>query len=235
MSAHPLHIELPEPESTSVWPWLVALIAAACMLVAASLALQSIPASLQRHAQELIESAGFNSLIAKADGRDITIEGTLTRQQSVAALMDSIRDTPGVRLVRDQITIIDPEAEATLKTQQFLDALGRVNTSSVSFQPGSASFTAGSTRALDQLVRLMQTAPASRIRIEGHTDNTGPESVNLRLSRDRAQAVANYMMNRGISADRLIAKGYGSSQPIDSNRTDAGRSRNRRIEISYVN
>lgn len=205
------------------------------MLVAASVKLESIPVSLQQQAQQHIQAAGFTSLTALADGRDITLQGTLTPQQSVAALMDTLRDVPGVRLVRDRINVIDPVAESRRTMEQFLEALNRINTASVSFQPGSVSFTEGSTRSLDQLVTLMQSTPMSRIRIEGHTDNTGPESVNLRLSRERAQAVANYLVNNGISADRLIAKGYGSSQPVESNLTDAGRSRNRRIEISYVN
>ena len=80
----------------------------------------------------------------------------------------------------------------------------------------------------------MSAHPETRIRIEGHTDDTGPETVNLRISRERAQAVANYLANRGISDNRLIAKGYGSTQPIDNATTEAARSRNRRIEISYV-
>ena len=80
----------------------------------------------------------------------------------------------------------------------------------------------------------MVTYPETRLRIEGHTDNTGSEAANLRLSRERARAVASYLIARGISENRLIAKGYGSTQPIDDNSTDAGRGRNRRIEISYL-
>jgi len=235
MSAPSLHIDLPDPEGPSVWPWLIALIAGASMLAFAALSLDSIPASLQHNAQEAIDQANFNSLTAVADGRDITISGTVLKQQSVTELMDSIHDIQGVRLVRDELTITDPEAEHIQNTKHFLNALSQINLSSVGFQPGSSSFTSDSRRALEQLAHLMNSDDRIRIRIEGHTDNTGPESVNMRLSRERAHAVVNFIVNNGVAADRLIAQGYGSTQPIDENLTEAGRSKNRRIEVSYVN
>ncbi|MFT4729787.1 MAG: OOP family OmpA-OmpF porin, partial [Granulosicoccus sp.] len=118
--------------------------------------------------------------------------------------------------------------------QSFLISLALIGTDSVAFEPGSSSFATGSGAALLKLARLLTAFPSRRIRIEGHTDNTGPESVNLRLSRERAEAVASFLSSRGVADNRLIAKGYGSTQPIDDNFTDAGRARNRRIEISYL-
>ncbi|MEM7019862.1 MAG: OmpA family protein, partial [Pseudomonadota bacterium] len=69
------------------------------------------------------------------------------------------------------------------------------------------------------------------IRVIGHTDNTGEENYNQRLSERRAQAVVNYLIGQGIPGDRIYSEGKGESNPIDSNSTEDGRARNRRTEI----
>jgi OOP family OmpA-OmpF porin len=73
--------------------------------------------------------------------------------------------------------------------------------------------------------------PTMHIRIEGHTDSRGSHAYNLRLSQARADSVKEYLVGKGISSDRMEAKGYGPDQPIDDNRTRAGRERNRRVEF----
>jgi OOP family OmpA-OmpF porin len=70
-----------------------------------------------------------------------------------------------------------------------------------------------------------------QVRIEGHTDSRGSRAYNLRLSQSRADSVRAYLIGKGISSDRLEAKGYGPDQPIDNNKTAAGRERNRRVEF----
>ena len=69
------------------------------------------------------------------------------------------------------------------------------------------------------------------IRIEGHTDNRGAARYNFRLSDARAASVLSFMTQRGIAKNRLISKGFGESAPIESNRTRAGRAKNRRVEF----
>jgi len=234
MPANTLQIDLPDPDSPGVWPWLIALMAGAAMIAAVVQTFYAIPQSLQQNAQQVIDEAGFTGMEASVDGRDLTLSGTVAVQQSLAELTSSLEQIDGIRVLRDELTIIDPVADAAAVTQRFSQALARIDTSSVAFQPGSISFTAGSDPALEQIAALMNTYPATRIRIEGHTDDTGPEKVNLRLSRERAQAVANYLVNRGVSDSRLIANGYGSTQPLVNATTESARARNRRIEISYV-
>ena len=234
MTQHALNLELPETQRLSIWPWLVALTAGACLIVSLAQQLQSIPAQLQYSAQQFARNAGFGQLSISASGRDLTVSGSVEKQKSLANLLAGIEQIEGVRRVTDNVTIVDPVADTLAQRQNFLTSLSQINTASVAFEAGSSSFTQASDAALNQLARLMASNPDTRVRIEGHTDNTGPESVNLRLSRERAQAVANFLIARGISDNRLIAKGYGSTQPIDDNFTDAGRARNRRIEISYL-
>jgi len=234
MSANTLHIDLPDAHSPGVWPWLIALIAGAAMLAVFAQKLYAIPQFLQENAQQIIDESGFEGIEATINGRDLTLTGSVSVQQSLAELTSRLEQIDGIRVLRDELSITDPIADAAAQTQSFLQALARIDTSSVAFQPGSVSFTAGSDPALEQIAVLMNSYPALRIRIEGHTDDTGPERVNLRLSRERAQAVANYLVNRGVSDNRLIAKGYGSTQPLINATTESARARNRRIEISYV-
>ena len=77
--------------------------------------------------------------------------------------------------------------------------------------------------------------PKATAVIEGHTDNVGKDAANQKLSERRAQAVKNYLVEKmGIAADRLSAKGFGESKPVDSNKTAEGRSKNRRVESTFT-
>ena len=73
-----------------------------------------------------------------------------------------------------------------------------------------------------------------KIEIGGHTDNVGDDNANLILSKQRADAVRDYLVENGISADLLETKGYGESKPIASNKTEEGRRKNRRVEIKFI-
>ena len=88
--------------------------------------------------------------------------------------------------------------------------------------------------SLNGMVQVMKDFPNSRYIIEGHTDATGPDSYNLRLSRARANAVKNYFVKNGIDPDRLTSKGFGETRPISTNATPLGRSKNRRVEIILI-
>lgn len=86
--------------------------------------------------------------------------------------------------------------------------------------------------ALRQLAALIQAHPTKQYTITGHTDNVGNEAYNVELSKKRAQSVVQYLIEQGIDPNILHSQGMGSSQPIESNRTDWGRAQNRRIEVS---
>ncbi len=87
---------------------------------------------------------------------------------------------------------------------------------------------------LDKLVALMQSKPKLNIEIGGHTDNNGNEAHNQPLSENRAKAVVAYLTSKGIDGKRLSHKGYGSEQPIASNKSSYGRQQNRRVEFKVV-
>lgn len=104
----------------------------------------------------------------------------------------------------------------------------------VKFQTGLTELTPLSRYELDNIVEAMAKYPEMRVELAGHTDNTGEEESNQTLSENRAQVVFNYLVEQGVSADRLTARGYGASRPIDTNDTDAGRENNRRTELKII-
>lgn len=76
--------------------------------------------------------------------------------------------------------------------------------------------------------------PDWKIRVEGFTDSAGNKESNLTLSQDRAEAVASWLIDYGVERSRLTANGYGEEKPIASNKTDAGRQKNRRVELVRI-
>ena len=84
---------------------------------------------------------------------------------------------------------------------------------------------------LDEVARILAQNPTIHVRIEGHTDSKGKAAYNKKLSNDRAASVRKYLINRGISAERMESVGYGAERPIEDNSTEAGRAANRRVEI----
>ncbi len=87
---------------------------------------------------------------------------------------------------------------------------------------------------LNRLTQLMKTNPGITIEIGGHTDDKGSDEYNLELSDGRANSVMNYLLEQNIAAKRMIAKGYGESEPISSNYTDEGRAENRRVVFTIL-
>lgn len=102
------------------------------------------------------------------------------------------------------------------------------------FATGEYELLPQSTTELHKLFDFLQANPRIRIEISGHTDNTGSEQSNQLLSEKRAEIVRNFLINLGISADRIEAKGFGQHRPIASNLTEEGRQQNRRTELKII-
>jgi outer membrane protein OmpA-like peptidoglycan-associated protein len=86
---------------------------------------------------------------------------------------------------------------------------------------------------LDEVAQLLTAHPeVKKVLVEGHTDDTGSAAFNTTLSQGRAEAVRDYLVKKGVAAERLSAKGFGPTQPIGDNKTAAGRDANRRVEFT---
>ena len=102
------------------------------------------------------------------------------------------------------------------------------------FEYNSAHIYEESYPILNKLVDYLLNEGESKFEIGGHTDNVGSEEDNLILSKNRANAVRDYLIAHGVNPDRLVAKGYGESVPVADNETENGRSKNRRTEIKRL-
>jgi OmpA-OmpF porin, OOP family len=103
------------------------------------------------------------------------------------------------------------------------------------FGTGSDKVLAGSYAALDNVASILKADRTLKLAVEGHSDNTGIAEKNLALSQKRADAVKNFLVNKGIAAGRLEAKGFGQEKPIADNSTPGGRATNRRVELKLSN
>jgi len=106
--------------------------------------------------------------------------------------------------------------------------------SGVYFDTEKYNINAKSQTTLNKLADIFKEYPQSNVLVEGHTDNTGSDSYNLTLSKNRAQAVTGYLVDNGIDRGRFTTKWYGESQPKYDNTTADGRSKNRRVELAIV-
>jgi outer membrane protein OmpA-like peptidoglycan-associated protein len=86
--------------------------------------------------------------------------------------------------------------------------------------------------ALQSIANIMKEYPNTTFHIEGHTDSRGSDAYNMKLSKERAASVMNYLTTIGMTANRLTSEGYGEARPVATNNTAAGRQQNRRVEIS---
>src|SRR6185369_1993632 len=109
---------------------------------------------------------------------------------------------------------------------------------SIQFKTGRAELAddASSEQVLQAVLAILTQHPEiTRLQVEGHTDNHGAAAMNRQLSAKRAAAVVKWLVSRGVAANRLASAGFGAERPIDSNQTEAGRKRNRRVELHIEN
>jgi OOP family OmpA-OmpF porin len=104
----------------------------------------------------------------------------------------------------------------------------------IQFDSGKAKIRSTSFPLLDDAVGVLKQYPGLRIRISGHTDNKGKKAKNMKLSEDRANAVKDYMTSKGVESSRVETRGVGPDEPIADNKTNAGRTQNRRIEFELL-
>jgi outer membrane protein OmpA-like peptidoglycan-associated protein len=135
-----------------------------------------------------------------------------------------------VRLAGQKGTAALGALEPGFTAQELASAL---NLNVINFPTGSAQIPADEFDFLNRVALAIKSAPANTVlEIDGHTDNIGEPPANLLLSQKRAEAVRNYLVQQGVNPNTLIPKGYGDTRPLESNGTEQGKFRNRRIQFT---
>ncbi|NUQ75893.1 MAG: OmpA family protein [Polyangiaceae bacterium] len=170
-------------------------------------------------------SQGF----AGAGGAHVTI-GPPMRDIDHDAIPDSQDACPDKWGVRDP----DPRKNGCPKSVVLTDTEITI-LQQVQFASGTATIEPGSATLLDEVAQVLKDHPdILRLEVQGHTDNKGAPSLNLRLSQARAEAVRAALMSRGVEPDRMVAKGYGADKPLRENTTEANRRINRRVQFMIL-
>jgi outer membrane protein OmpA-like peptidoglycan-associated protein len=157
-----------------------------------------------------------------------------TKVDSVGCTLDSDKD--GIIDAIDQCPNTLPGVEVNevgcpIHKKEDLSQLRK----GIQFKLNSAELTKKSFGTLNDIADLMNKHEQAKLEIQGHTDSNGTQEYNQNLSERRAQAVADYLIKKGIATDRVRAIGYGSTRPIADNKTKAGREANRRVELVPFN
>jgi len=179
---------------------------------------------LEAERAQLAEQRDASRLAARtreADRAHADAESARSSQAKAAAM--SSREAEELQRQIDSL-----EAEAT--ERGLVLTLG-----DVLFATGSSEIQGGTNQNLEKLVNFLNQYPDRRVSIEGHTDNVGSAAFNQTLSRQRAESIRQYLLDRGIDYRRLAVSGYGYERPVASNDTATGRQQNRRVEVVIEN
>ena len=162
------------------------------------------------------------------EGDTLTLTGTAPSEEVKAAVEAAARAVwPNVTIVNN-ITITGAPVSCD-NLQATVDADLAVP---LKFETGSDKLSADGVAQLSSVVPDLKACPDAKLTVIGHTDNTGTDAINAPLSEARAKSVTAYLVSQGIAADTITSRGQGSSNPVASNDTEAGRAQNRRTEIT---
>jgi OOP family OmpA-OmpF porin len=183
----------------------------------------------------------FKSGEMAAQGRRFIISGEAP-ESALTYLKEDMKRVVDVYAVDYQVKVLAPalpelkdvnldKGSPNLKAD-CQAAFGKVMAANkILFATGTATITRQSGEALDKVAEVARRCSDFKLEVQGYTDNKGKQPANLRLSQSRAEAVRAWMQDKGVPADRLSARGFGSDNPIASNAKENGRAQNRRIEF----
>lgn len=214
-------------------------------LGSAEVRLESAPASIALPAgwepAALVALDALGQLVAGAATLEpglIHLEGRVAGPVEAGRIhRDALRDAPEGYRVETALTVDLPAAVAAVPPSAARCAAelnAAIALAPVGFAPGDAVFEPGSDAVLDRIAGILGRCDGARVEIGGHTDNRGRKELNQRLSLRRAEAVLDALIDRGVPLARLAVRGYGEEEPVASNKTEAGRARNRRIAFKAI-
>ena len=272
-----------------LWVWAILLLGLILLYLLYSQATSKKAHEIQqdiqtRTTQSLLNSTQISSVSVTADGRDVTLSGSVDSQDMRATAENIALRTVGVRRVNNLITIGQQEAtiepseakpisaakiepipnefpalpestakveplpkdfapleEVEIQTDKIVaiektqEKFRQLDFSNITFEKSSSALTGIAQQTLNSAAKALIENPSVNISVEGHTDSSGNPELNLDISKQRAKSVFEYLVNAGVEATRIEANGFGDQFPIAPNETEAGRIKNRRIEIKVKN
>lgn len=214
-----------------------------------------LPEEFKPKTVQLISGYVLNSISGKGIGVQISVHNLVDNKLIATAQSDSTTGYYQIILptgknytffaeIKDQFTLreqvdltdinIYEEKEINLEVQPA-EAGERFALNNIFFVPTKDVLMPNSLPELNKLADFLESYPDMRIRVEGHTDNKGDPKANLKLSQDRAEKVKDYLIEKGIKENRIEAKGYGETKPLNDNSTETKRHDNRRVEFVILN
>lgn len=170
--------------------------------------------------------AGIGALIGKGKGAAIGAAVGAAVGSGTGALIGRRMDKQ-----KKELEAIEGAKVETVKDVNNLQAIKVTFDNGILFATNKSELSAGSRDALTKFANSLKNSPDTDITIYGHTDNTGTRAVNEQISKERAEAVANFLVGQGISRSRITTEGLAFDQPVADNNTAEGRAQNRRVEV----
>ena len=170
--------------------------------------------------------AGIGALAGKGKGAAIGAAVGAAVGSGTGALIGRRMDKQ-----KKELEAIEGAKVESVKDVNNLEAIKVTFDNGILFATGKSELSAASREALTKFATSLKASPDTDITIYGHTDNTGSRAVNEKVSLERAQAVANFLVGQGISRSRITTEGLAFDQPVADNSTAAGRAQNRRVEV----
>jgi len=164
------------------------------------------------------------TIVNESMGSDVVISAHFTKNGRNLWASLHKNDTFDIRVA--DAGAVNKDMGSDLKTNCHVAIYG------VLFDFNKSTLQTASDPVLQQILDLLKKNPTQKIEVQGHTDNVGGDAYNQTLSEARAKAIVTWLTQHGIAGDRLTAKGFGKTKPIADNATDAGRAKNRRVEIA---
>jgi len=183
-----------------------------------------------RNAENALKAKGYEVVFVDNYGNNSRFTFTARQGPQWLTFYSDRRDYR-IITVKEKVMEQQMQANTAAGWGEQINQTGRATIYGINFDTGKAAIKPDSETVLKELLGLLQKQPESSFAVAGHTDNVGPDSVNVPLSQQRAEAVIGWLSAKGIDRWRMVPAGFGSKKPLADNGSEDGRAKNRRVDL----